>query len=144
MNVISGDFTRQAQIPLSPAQDGARLGWNSALPEDAVARIWKPSKSAMTSGRARTKAWKMCFPRRTGAWLEPLMGWTGGGDTLQQIELSFPTLEAAIRHAKRLGVPYDVHLPAGAAGRRAGRTRTRMAGVTGDGGRASGKAGRVA
>ncbi|WP_065169968.1 NADH dehydrogenase ubiquinone Fe-S protein 4 [Paracoccus sp. MKU1] len=132
MNVISGDFTAQSHVSPIPAQAGSRPDWDSALPDDAVARIWKPSKSAMTSGRARTKAWKMSFPRRTGPWLEPLMGWTGGDDTIQQIDLSFPTLDAAIRHAKRLGVAYEVHLPAGEAARSAARAWDRQAGLWSD------------
>jgi hypothetical protein len=132
MNVISGDFTGQSHVPPIPAQAGSRPDWNSSMPNDAVARIWRPSKSATTEGKARAQAWKMSFPRRTDAWLEPLMGWTGGNDTIQQIDLSFPTLEAAIRHAKRLGVPYEVHLPSGEAGRRAARVRDRQAGLWSD------------
>ena len=33
--------------------------------------------------------------------IDPLCGWSGSGDTLQQIQLRFPTREAALAYAKR-------------------------------------------
>ncbi len=78
----------------------------SVFPPDAVACIDRPSRSAMTSGRARTKGWRFRFDRRSAPVIEPLMGWTGGDDTLQQVELTFPTLDAAVRHAERQGLAY--------------------------------------
>lgn len=113
MSVVSGDFTSLSASSGPPAPARSGPDWVSALPKDAVARIWRPAKSAMTSGRAGTRAWKMTFPRRSAPRLEPLMGWTAGEDTLGQVTLSFPTLQAAIRHAERLGVPYEVHQPSG-------------------------------
>lgn len=80
----------------------------SNFPENAVARIYKPARSAMTSGKARSKHWRLVFERRTAPFIEPLMGYTGGGDTLTQVELSFPTLESAIRYAERQGLAYVV------------------------------------
>ncbi len=80
----------------------------SLFPKDAVARIYKPSRSAMTSGKAGTKAWRLVFERRTPPFIEPLMGWTGGDDPLTQVELEFATLQAAIRYADRQGLCYTV------------------------------------
>jgi hypothetical protein len=80
----------------------------SVFPAGAVARIYRPARSAMTSGRARTKRWLLRFDRRTPPFIEPLMGWTGGDDTLTQIELRFPTLEAAVAYARRQGLAYVV------------------------------------
>lgn len=80
----------------------------SVFPEDAVARIYRPSRSAMTSGKALTKGWRLVFDRRSAPYIEPLMGWTAGDDTLTQVELSFPTLRAAIRYAERQGLTYHV------------------------------------
>jgi hypothetical protein len=54
----------------------------SSFPEGAVACIFKPSRSATTSGKAGTKGWRLRFERRTAPFIEPLMGWTGGDDTL--------------------------------------------------------------
>jgi len=95
----------------------------SVFPEDAVAHIYKPSRSVMTSGKARTRGWKLRFEPRRAPFIEPLMGWTGSDDTLTQVELSFPTLDSAVRYAERQGLNYvvegDVHRAPIAA--RAGR-----------------------
>ena len=76
----------------------------SVFPSDAVARIFRPARSALTSGKARTKSWMLHFDRRTPPVIEPLMGWTGGDDTLTQVELTFPTREAAVAYAERQGL----------------------------------------
>ena len=95
----------------SPSNDNRRapvaMGC-SLFPKDAVARIYKPSRSAMTSGKARTKGWRPSFERRTAPVIEPLMGWTSGDDTLTQVELTFPTLKSAVRYAERQGLHYTV------------------------------------
>lgn len=80
---------------------------------DAVARIFRPARSPMTSGCARTKGgWPLVFERRTAPFIEPLMGWTGGDDTLTQVELTFPTLDSAIAYAERQGFDYVVQAAA--------------------------------
>ena len=81
----------------------------STFPPDAVAVIYRPARSAMTSGRANTRMWKLRFERRSPPFIEPLMGWTGGDDTLTQVELTFPTAEAAIAYARRQGLTFVVH-----------------------------------
>ena len=80
----------------------------SFFPADAVARIFRPARSATTSGRARTKNWVLRFDRRSAPYIEPLMGWTGGDDTLVQVELAFATREAAVAYARRQGLSYAV------------------------------------
>jgi hypothetical protein len=62
----------------------------------------------MTSGKARTKTWVLRFDRRTPPIIEPLMGWTGGDDTLIQVELTFPTREAAVAYAERQGLTFVI------------------------------------
>jgi hypothetical protein len=42
---------------------------------------------------------------------DPLMGWSGGGDTQTQVKLSFATRDEAIAYAERAGIHYDVELP---------------------------------
>ncbi|HVT29733.1 MAG TPA: ETC complex I subunit [Lacipirellulaceae bacterium] len=81
----------------------------STFPPDAVAVIYRPARSAMTSGRANTRMWKLRFERRSPPFIEPLMGWTGGDDTLTQVELTFPTAGAAIAYARRQGLAFVVH-----------------------------------
>jgi hypothetical protein len=80
----------------------------SSFPRDTVARIFRPARSAMTSGKARTKGWQLVFERRSAPYVEPLMGWTADDDPLTTIELDFPTLRAAVRYAERHGLPYVV------------------------------------
>ena len=84
-----------------------------AFPKDAVARIYKPSRSPMTSAKAPSRGWRLRFERRTAPFIEPLMGYTGGDDTLTQVELSFPTLHSAVRYAERNGLTYHVDQPDG-------------------------------
>lgn len=79
------------------------------FPEGAHAVIYRPARSAMTSGKARTGEWTLRFERRTPPFIEPLTGWTGGDDTLTQVELSFPTVESAIAYARRQGLQYTIH-----------------------------------
>jgi hypothetical protein len=61
---------------------------SSLFPDDAIVVIYKPARSAMTSGTAGTREWKLRFERRSAPFVEPWMGWTGDGNTLAQIELS--------------------------------------------------------
>jgi ETC complex I subunit conserved region len=74
-----------------------------------VALIYQPARSAMTSGKARTRGWKLRFEPRSPRYVEPLMGWTGNDDTLSQVELAFPSAEAAVGYARRQGLQYVVH-----------------------------------
>lgn len=97
----------------------------SVFPEDAVAHIYQPSRSVTSSGRARSRGWRLVFERRSAPFIEPLMGYTGSADPLLQVKLSFPTLEAATRYARRQGLTYVVRAPSGQGGERpAGRDET--------------------
>ena len=78
----------------------------SVFPDDALAVIYKPARSAMTSGKARTRDWKLRFEPRSRPLIEPLMGWTACDDTLSQIELTFPSAAAAVAYARRQGLRY--------------------------------------
>jgi hypothetical protein len=80
----------------------------SSYPRDTVACIFRPARSAMTSGKARTRGWRLVFERRSAPYVEPLMGWTADDDPLAAVELSFPTLRAAVHYAERQGLPYVV------------------------------------
>lgn len=101
--------TPTSAFPASNDNLRSQLSFGRSLfPADAVARIFKPSRSVMTSGTARTKGWRLVFDRSRSPFIEPLMGYTGGHDTLTQVELEFPTLESAIRYAERQGLSYVV------------------------------------
>jgi hypothetical protein len=79
-----------------------------AFPPDTTAIIYRPARSAMTSGKANTRRWQLRFEQRAAPFIEPLMGWTAGTDTLSQVELDFPSAEAAIAYAKRQGINFVV------------------------------------
>lgn len=80
-----------------------------SFPKNAHAVIYRPTRSAMTSGKARTRDWKLRFERRAPPFIEPLMGWTGGDDTLAGVELTFPSAELAVSYARSQGLNYTVH-----------------------------------
>ena len=75
------------------------------------ARIYKPAKTPMQSGQARTKHWLLEFDRDEPREIEPLMGWTSSGDTRQQVRLWFDTKEEAVAYATREGLAFRVEEP---------------------------------
>ena len=74
-------------------------------------KIYKPAKSAMQSGLARTKEWVLEHEPAAAREVEPLMGWTSASDMDAQVKLSFETKEEAIAYAERNGLPYTVQDP---------------------------------
>ena len=75
------------------------------------ARIYKPAKSAMTSGSANTRGWVLEYVPGEARRIDPLMGWTGSGDTQGQVRLRFETEAAAVDYARRHGLAYTVEQP---------------------------------
>jgi hypothetical protein len=73
--------------------------------------IYQPAKTAMQSGMAKTKCWKVEFKQTVGQHVEPLMGWVGQKDTQQQLSLFFDTKEHAIAYAEEHGFQYTVQDP---------------------------------
>jgi ETC complex I subunit conserved region len=77
----------------------------------SVARIYKPARTAMQSGTAKTKAWVLDYEPAEPRAVEPLMGWTSSGDMRQQLHLRFHTKEEAIAYCEREGIAYQVSEP---------------------------------
>jgi hypothetical protein len=75
------------------------------------ARIYQPAKNAMQSGRAGQDTWVLEYLTVEAKKVDPLMGWSGSGDTNSQVRLRFPTLESAEARAKSLGLDYEVKQP---------------------------------
>lgn len=73
-----------------------------------TARIYKPARTAMQSGTAKTKDWVLDYEPEQPRLVEPLMGWTSSGDMKQQLRLRFQTKEEAIAYCEREGIPYEV------------------------------------
>ena len=76
-----------------------------------VARIYKPAKTAMQSGRANTRAWVLEFEPSERKENDPLMGWVGSGDTEQQVRLFFDTKEEAVAYCRRHEIAHEVYEP---------------------------------
>src|SRR3954471_5699261 len=76
-----------------------------------TARIFKPAKNAMQSGRAKTREWQLDYEPEQPRAVEPLMGWTSSGDMKQQLTLHFDTKEDAIAYCERKGIAYQVIEP---------------------------------
>ncbi len=76
-----------------------------------TARIYKPARSAMQSGLARTKDWVLEHDQQAPREIDQLMGWTSSRDTSQQVKLTFETKEEAIAYAERNGIPYTIAEP---------------------------------
>src|SRR6202000_106652 len=74
----------------------------------ATARIFKPAKNAMQSGKAQTQEWRPTYEPAPHRPIEPLMGWTSSGDMRQQLTLHFDTKEEAVAYCEREGIPYQV------------------------------------
>jgi hypothetical protein len=73
-----------------------------------TARIYKPSKTAMQSGHAKTKEWVLDYEPEEPRQVEPLMGWTSSGDMHQQVRLHFETADEAVAYCERNGIAYQV------------------------------------
>ncbi len=77
----------------------------------AEARIYRPAKTAMQSGRGQTRKWVLEYEPVTGRSRDPLMGWTSAADTLNEVRLLFETVEEAQAFADRQGLTYTVIEP---------------------------------
>ncbi|CAN5220594.1 ETC complex I subunit [soil metagenome] len=73
-----------------------------------TARIYQMPKNAMQSGKALTHKWVLDYAPAEAKRPDPLTGWSGSGDTRQQLRLTFPTVEAATAYAEKEGVAYTV------------------------------------
>ena len=52
------------------------------------AKIFKPSKSAMQSGKRNSKNWILAFDTLNNG-VNPLMGWETSKDTMSEVKLEF-------------------------------------------------------
>jgi hypothetical protein len=73
-----------------------------------TARIYKPARTAMQSGNAKTKEWVLDYEPEQPRMVEPLMGWTSSSDMKQQVRVYFDTKEEAVAFCERQGIAYQV------------------------------------
>ena len=76
-----------------------------------TARIYRPAKSAMSSGMGKSRDWVLEHVNDAGREVDPLMGWASSSDTQAQIRLAFPTKEAALEYAEEHGIDAVVQEP---------------------------------
>lgn len=75
------------------------------------ARIYKPARTAMQSGVAKTHKWVLDFAPESAREVDPLMGWTSSSDMQSQVRLQFATKEAALEYAGAHGIDAQVFEP---------------------------------
>ena len=75
------------------------------------ARIYRPTRTAMSSGQAKTHEWVLEYTADSARAVDPLMGWTSSNDTQAQVRLRFDTKEAALDYAKAQGIDAVVQEP---------------------------------
>ena len=72
------------------------------------AKIYKPSKTAMQSGRSKYNKWVLKFLDQKNQLKDTMMGWNGGSSTVSQIELKFSSKEEAANYAKKNSIDYEI------------------------------------
>jgi hypothetical protein len=75
------------------------------------AKIYRPAKTAMQSGKAKTNVWVLEFDQEIPRKIDPIMGYTSSADTRQQLKLTFETQEQAEAYAQRNSIDYRVIAP---------------------------------
>ena len=74
------------------------------------AKIYKPAKTAMQSGKRNTKKWFLEFDTLNNG-INPLMGWETSKDTMSEVKLEFFTKDQAIQYAKKNKISYVIIEP---------------------------------
>ena len=72
-----------------------------------LAKIYQPSPSAMTSGRAK-RHWVLEFTGKSAGVIDPLTGTKRSTDVRSQLELKFDTLDEAVAYAIANEIPHQV------------------------------------
>ncbi len=77
----------------------------------ALARIYRPAKTAMQSGRGQTRKWLLEYEPASRRDPDPLMGWSSAQDTLNEVRLRFDSLDEAVAFARKQGLDYALIEP---------------------------------
>ena len=76
-----------------------------------LARIYRPAKNAMQSGRANSKDWVLEFEPASARVPDRLMGWTSSDDMNGEVRLAFESKDEAIAYAQRHGIAFQLIEP---------------------------------
>ena len=71
------------------------------------AKIFKPTKTAMQSGLAKSDKWVIEYIVDQSG-INPLMGWESSTDTLSELNLEFSSKDKAIEYAKKNKIEFEV------------------------------------
>ena len=74
------------------------------------AKIYKPTRTAMQSGKRNTKKWLLEFDTLDNG-VDPLMGWESSKDTMSEVKLEFSTKDQAINYAKKNDLDFYIIEP---------------------------------
>ena len=74
------------------------------------AKIYKPTKTAMQSGKRNSKRWVLKF-ETLNTEINPLMGWESSKDTMSEVKLEFFTKDDAINYAKKNNIHFNLIEP---------------------------------
>ena len=74
------------------------------------AKIYIPSKTAMQSGKNKTKNWVLEFERKNTT-NDHLMNWTSSDDTQSQVKLTFDSKDEAIKYAEKNNIKFQIIEP---------------------------------
>jgi hypothetical protein len=74
------------------------------------AKIYKPAKTAMQSGKRNSKKWLLEFDTLNLS-VDPLMGWMSSKDTLSEVKLKFTSRDEAVDYAKKNNIDYYIVEP---------------------------------
>jgi len=73
-------------------------------------KIYKPTRTAMQSGKGNTKKWLLEFDTLDNG-VDPLMGWESSKDTMSEIKLEFSSKDQAINYAKKNDLDFYIIEP---------------------------------
>lgn len=75
------------------------------------ARIYRPARTAMSSGQAKTQDWVLEYAADSARAVDPLMGWTSSSDTQSQVRMRFASKKEAVDYARAHGIDAVVQEP---------------------------------
>ena len=74
------------------------------------AKIYKPSKTAMQSGKKKFNKWILEFITEDPG-INPLMGWESSTNTYSELKMEFSSKELAVEYAKKNKINYELIEP---------------------------------
>ena len=75
------------------------------------AKIYRPTKNPMQSGKANIVKWLLEYEPAAAKKVDNLMGWQGSTDMLNEIHMKFDSKEAAVAYATKNGLDFEVIEP---------------------------------